>query len=122
MTVTTDQGVRLRIPGNIIRHIDPSTFDFPTLDLNIDGTSAGTSFLVSAPVDGIGALYLLDTIDADADDVHDAVNAFNADPFNGWLVLLHRYFTEARQECADRRAAIQAEEEELIAMEAGFLR
>ena len=118
----TDRSVQLRIPGDVFRDVNPRTFSFPTVTLTAEDAGFGTVFTVTADIDGIGPLELLRTVDADNADVRSAVDAFNADPIDGWSTLLARFFTEQRRTNADRRAALDQDEAFLPNLEAGFLR
>jgi len=121
-TPDTDQGVQLRIPGDVFRDVNPAEFGFPPVDLHAEDAGCGTVYTVTAEVDGIGTLYLLDTVDAELDEVRTAVDVFNHDPIAGWEGLLRRFFTEQRRANADARAVLDQDEAFLLNLEAGFLR
>ncbi len=119
----TELDVELRIPGDVFRAVNPTTFDFPELVAERHLTDFGTIITVTAAVAGAEETFdLLNTVNADYEEVAEAVRQFNADTVAGWQKLLSEFFAEQRLANAERRALLDRDEAFLLDMEAGFLR
>lgn len=121
--IITATDVQLRIPGDLFRAVNPRTFSFPPIIHGIQEAEFGTVSVVTAKVEGIPESFdLLFSMDEDAEDIERVVDAFNEDPVTGWTELLGAFFAEQRQANADKRAILDADDQFLIDLEAGFLR
>lgn len=119
----TDTDVRLRIPGDLFRAVNPRTFSYPPVTHEIHEAEFGTVSVVTAKVEGIPETFdLLFSMDVDAGDVEETVIAFNDDPFTAWSRLLSEFFTEQRAANAEKRAILKQDDMFLFDLEASFLR